>query len=275
MIKTTNSISMNKFTSTVLALLFVGIISLGLVVIFPFNHAAYAHTFSGGESAAFLALVKILQADSHLVQASIASSNVTSAQEHVKAVAEHLDANTTKELTERNKLVANDLTKAINDLQNTVNSKPAPTEAAIKGKVDRIDAFLQEAISVRVEKSQLNNSTVKGQAVGDIVNETLERYREAYGIEEGKGSAGHNTIVNMADYQSAQAIAAKAQEMFNEAKQLIPANSTSTTISAIAKLGNDLSTLKSDIDSKAPYDKVVTLINDTIQPSLKAAFNLP
>jgi hypothetical protein len=63
--------------------------------------------------------------------------------------------------------------------------------------------------------------------------------------------------------------------MFNEAKQLIPANSTSTTISAIAKQGNDLSTLKSDIDSKAPYDKVVTLINDTIQPSLKAAFNLP
>jgi hypothetical protein len=265
---------MKKITSTVLALLFAGIISIGLVVIFPFNHAAYAHTFSGGESAAFLALVKILQADSHLVQANIASSNVTSAQEHAQAVAEHLDANTTKELTERNKLVANDLTRAIADLQNTVKSKPASTEAVIKGKVDNIDALLQEAIGVRVEKSQLNNSTVKGQAVGDIVNETLERYREAYGIEEGKGSVGHNTIVNMANYQSAQAIAAKAQEMFNEAKQLIPANATSSITSAIAKLGSGLSTLKSDIDSKAPYDSVVTLIDNTIQPSLKAAFNL-
>jgi hypothetical protein len=266
---------MKKFTSTVFALLFAGIISVGLIIIFPFNLAAYAHTFSGGESAAFLALVKILQADSNLVQTNIASSNMTLAQEHAKAVVEHLDANTTKELTERNKLVANDLTKAIADLQNTVNLKPALTEAAIKGKVDSIDALLQEAISVRVEKSQLNNSTVKGQAVADIVNETLERYREAYGIEEGKGSAGHNTIVNMADYQSVQAIAAKAQEMFNEAKQLVPANSTSTTASAIDKLSSDLSTLKSDIDSKAPYDKVVTLIDDTIQPNLKAAFSLP
>jgi hypothetical protein len=266
---------MKKYTSTVFALLFAGIISVGLIIIFPFNHAAYAHTFSGGESAAFLALVKILQADSHLVQTNIASSNMTLAQEHAKAVVEHLDANTTKELIERNKLVASGLTKAIADLQDTVNSKPAPTADVIKGKVDNIDARLQEAITVRIEKNQLNNSTVKGQAVGDIVNETLERYREAYGIEEGKGSAGHNTIVNMADYQSAQAIAAKAQEMFNEAKQLVPANSTSTTTSAIAKLGSDLSTLKSDIDSKAPYDKVVTLIDDTIQPGLKVAFSLP
>ncbi len=45
---------MKKITSTVLALLFAGIISIGLVVIFPFNHAAYAHTFSGGESEHFL-----------------------------------------------------------------------------------------------------------------------------------------------------------------------------------------------------------------------------
>jgi hypothetical protein len=257
--------------SSILAILLVaGVISLG--VFFPLK-ATYAHTFSGGESAAFLALVKILQADSHLVQSNIAS-NATLAQAHANAVTEHLDANTTKELAERNKLVANDLTKAMADLNQTVQSKPTPTADVVKGKIDNIDALSQEAITVRVEKNQLSNSTVKGQAVSDIVDEALERYREAYGIEEGSSAAGHNTIVNMADYQSAQAIAPKAQEMFNEAKQLVSANESSSTSSAISKVGNDLSMLKNDIDTKAPYDKVATFANSTITPDLKAAFKL-
>jgi hypothetical protein len=262
---------MKRYIFNILILLFAGITSIGLI--FHVNQAVYAHTFSGGESAAFLALVKILQADLHLVQSNIAS-NVTLTQAHTNAVAEHLDANTTKELAERNKLVANDLIKAMADLNRTVITKPIPTQEVVKGKVDRIDALLQEAITVRVEKNQLNNSTVKGQAIGDIVNETLERYREAYGIEEGKSAIGHNTIVNMADYQSAQAITAKAQEMFSEAKQLMLANASSSSNSAIAKLGTDLSKLKNDIDSKIPYDNAVMLVDKTIQPSLKMAFNL-
>jgi hypothetical protein len=76
----------------------------------------------------------------------------------------------------------------------------------------------------------------------------------------------------MADYQSAQAITAKAQEMFSEAKQLVLANASSN--SAIVKLGTDLSKLKNDIDSKIPYDNAVMLVDKTIQPSLKMAFNL-
>jgi hypothetical protein len=253
----------NLTRSSILAILIAGLISLG--VVFPLK-AAYAHTFSGGESAAFLALVKILQADLDLVQSNVAS-NATLAQAHASAVAEHLDANTTKELTERNKLVANDLTKAISDLNQTVQSKPAVD--VVKGKISNINALLQEAITVRVEKNQLTNSTVKGQAVSDIADEALERYREAYGIEEGKSAAGHNAIVNMADYQSAQAIAAKTQEMFNEAKQL-----TSSTSAAITKVGNDLTQFKNYIDTKSPYDRVNSYMEDTLDPDIKEAFKL-
>ncbi|MFL6378429.1 MAG: hypothetical protein ACJ72R_13340, partial [Nitrososphaeraceae archaeon] len=255
----------NISRSSILAILFAGVVSMA--VVFPLK-AVYAHTFSGGESAAFLALVKILQADSNLVQSNIAS-NATLAQAHANAVAEHLDANTTKELAERNKLVANDLTKAISDLNQTVQSKPTPAADIVKGKINNINALLQEAVTVRVEKNQLTNSTVKGQAVADIVDEALERYREAYGIEEGKSTAGHNTIVNIADYQSAQAIAAKAQEMFNEAKQI-----TSTSSAAITKVGNDLTQFKNDIDMKTPYDKVNSYMEDTLDPDIKAAFKL-
>jgi hypothetical protein len=253
----------NISRNSILTILFAGVVSIA--VVFPLK-AAYAHTFSGGESAAFLALVKILQADLDLVQSNVAS-NATLAQAHASAVAEHLDANTTKELAERNKLVTNDLTKTISDLNQTVQSKPAVD--VVKGKISNINALLQEAITVRVEKNQLTNSTVKGQAISDIADEALERYREAYGIEEGKSAAGHNTIVNMADYQSAQAIAAKAQEMFNEAKQL-----ASTSSAAITKVGNDLTQFKNYINMKAPYDKVNSYMEDTLDPDIKAAFKL-
>ena len=248
--------------NSILAILFAGVISIA--VVFPLK-AAYAHTFSGGESAAFLALVKILQADLDQIQSNVAS-NATLSQAHASAVAEHLDANTTKELAERNKLVTNDLTKAISDLNQTIQSKPALD--VVKGKISNINALLQEAITVRVEKNQLTNSTVKGQAVSDIADEALERYREAYGIEEGKSAAGHNTIVNMADYQSAQAIAAKAQEMLNEAKQL------TSTSAAITKVGNDLMQFKNYIDTKTPYDKVNSYMENTLDPDIKAAFKL-
>jgi hypothetical protein len=252
----------NISRNSILTILFAGVVSIA--VVFPLK-AAYAHTFSGGESASFLALVKILQADLGLVQSNIAS-NATLAQSHASAVAEHLDTNTTKELAERNKLVTNDLTKAISDLNQTIQSKPAVD--VVKGKISNINALLQEAITVRVEKTQLTNSTVKGQAVSDIADEALERYREAYGIEEGKSAAGHNTIVNMADYQSAQAIAAKIQEMFNEAKQL------TSTSAAITKVGDDLTQFKNYIDSKTPYDRVNSYMEDTLDPDIKAAFKL-
>src|SRR5919199_529618 len=254
----------NISRNSILAILFAGVVSIA--VVFPLK-AVYAHTFSGGESAAFLALVKILQADLDLVQSNI-GSNATLAQAHASAVTEHLDANTTKELAERNKLVANDLTKTISDLNQTIQSKPTPAVDVVKGKINNINALLQEAITVRVEKNQLTNSTVKGQAVSDIADEALERYREAYGIEEGKSTAGHNSIVNMADYQSAQAIAAKAQEMLNEAKQLV------STSAAITKVGNDLMQFKNYIDTKTPYDKVNSYMENTLDPDIKAAFKL-
>src|SRR5919197_1139978 len=209
-----NNISIKSAAAVLLLLLLLAVISISLT--YTLNKVAYAHTFSGSESAAFLALVKIIQSEAGLIQSNL-PSNITLAQEHAEHLTEHLDANTTKELTERNKRVANDLTTALSDLQNTVKSKPIPAAEVIKDKVSNIGDILQEAITVRIEKDQLNNSTVKAEATSNIVNETLEHYGGAYGIKEEGGeeygntiTAGHNTIVNVAEYQSAQALASKA-----------------------------------------------------------------
>ena len=47
----------------------------------PNLHNAIAHTFSGDESASFLALVEMIEIEAHLAQRDL-SSNITLGQEH-------------------------------------------------------------------------------------------------------------------------------------------------------------------------------------------------
>ncbi|MGB8777244.1 MAG: hypothetical protein WCC82_03320, partial [Nitrososphaeraceae archaeon] len=177
-------------SSSILILLLTGIV-MSMVTIFPIKQMVYAHTFSGDESAAFLALVRQIEAEIGLVNSNL-PSNITLAQEHAEHATEHLDANTTKELTERNERVSNDLTRELSDLQASINAKPIPATQVINDKVANINATLQDAIAVRIEQDQLSNSTVNALAINDILGEVLEHYGAAYGIEEEGGEEEHS-----------------------------------------------------------------------------------
>ncbi len=130
------------------------------VVVLNTSNWAFAHTFSGDESATFLAVVEMIKTEAHLAQQNL-GTNVTLAQEHANATTEHLDANQTKEITERNKRVANELNDSLTALKEAFNSKSPPTASDVTGKVANIDAVLGEVVSVRIDKSQLDNVTVK------------------------------------------------------------------------------------------------------------------
>ncbi len=250
------------------------LISIGLST-YPITRTTYAHTFSGGESASFLALANQLTSEIHLVQSNI-PSNITLARDHASDAREHLDANTTKELSERNKRVANDLNVGLKDLQKTVNSSnPVPTQAAVKDKVDNIAALLHEALSFRVEPDQMKNATVHILALNDLLGEINEHYGGAYGIEEGakeNQTTPHNKIVNFADYQSAQSLANITTQMFNDAKKLAPSNVTSSE--AFVKIGGALKSLDEAIQSKKPVDQIQGIIDNQIRKNIESAFNL-
>jgi hypothetical protein len=281
-----------KSTIIIIIMLIAG--SISVVLVPELNRAVYAHTFTGEESASFLSVIKILQAENNLVQSNLAS-NLTLAQDHAKAIADVVRGNHTfgvlpDEVSENNKRVAADVIKAVDALRTTFNSKQKPSEADVKAKLDNLNAVLQEAVTVRVPKDHLSNSTVNAGVTRDLVNETLRQYGYAHGISVGKGSNtssnanavsaanSHNTIVNMSAYQSAQALSSQALSMISQIKTAVPANGTSsattTTTSAITKVDNDLSQLKSSIDVKSPYEKVASLVQKTIYPDLKAAFKL-
>jgi uncharacterized protein (DUF4415 family) len=283
-----------KSTAVIVILLLLG--SLSVAITSPFKQIAYAHTFTGDESASFLSVIRTLQAEANLVQANLAT-NLSLAQEHGKSVVGVVNANHTfgilpNEVSENNKRVAADIVSAATALQTAVKSNPIPTQADVKAKIDNLNATLQEAIAVRVPKDHVSNFTINGEATKNLVNETLRQYRYAFGISGSNGgnasninssasansgaSPRGNTVVNMnmSAYQSAQALASQAQRMLTETKALPLTNVTSTTKLTITKIANDLSQLKNIIDTKSPYGNVAGLVQKTIYPDLNAAFGL-
>jgi hypothetical protein len=264
--------SMRKIIITFLILSIVSSVAVSN----PLNRA-FAHTFSGDESATFLALLEMIKTEAHLAQQNL-GTNVTLAHEHAEATTEHLDANQTKEISERNKRVFNEFNDSLTALKNAFNSTSPPTASDIKDKVSNVDAILGEVLSVRIDKNQLNNVTVKASTINDLVGETLEHYGEAVGHEDTNKSSESNSttnasssavkIVNEAAYQTAQALSSRVIELYKDV------NSKALNSTAAEKAQSGLETLKSDIDKKVPFDTIDKLIDSTISPALNSAYDL-
>ena len=264
--------SMRKLIITFLILSIVSSVAVSN----PLNRA-FAHTFSGDESATFLALLEMIKTEAHLAQQDL-GTNVTLAQEHAEATTEHLDANQTKEISERNARVSNELNESLTALKNAFNSTSPPTASDIKDKVSNVDAILGEVLSVRIDKNQLNNVTVKASTINDLVGETLEHYGEAVGHEDTNNSSESNSttnasstavkIVNEAAYQTAQALSSRVIELYKDV------NSKALNSTAAENAQGGLEMLKSDIDKKVTFDTIDKLIDSTISPALNSGYDL-
>lgn len=264
--------SMRKLIITFLILSIVSSVAVSN----PLNRA-FAHTFSGDESATFLALLEMIKTEAHLAQQNL-GTNVTLAHEHAEATTEHLDANQTKEISERNTRVSNELNDSLTALKNAFNSTSPPTASDIKDKVSNVDAILGEVLSVRIDKNQLNNVTVKASTINDLVGETLEHYGEAVGHEDTNKSSESNSttnasssavkIVNEAAYQTAQALSSRVIELYKDV------NSKALNSTAAENAQSGLEMLKSDIDKKVPFDSLDKLIDSTISPALNSGYDL-
>jgi hypothetical protein len=243
-------------------LLFIGFVFTGMICS---NQVVYASSSFAAQSVPFLALVQKINVETHLVEPNI-SSNITLAQEHAGKAIEYFKAsNVTKEISAKNNTAANDLTTALADLQNATKSKPIST--TIKEKVHKIDAILDEAVRADIDKQYLNNTTIQSQVLANILKETLDNYgRNTIGVGEG---IPNNTMLSVGNYQSAQAFASKAEELFTK---LIPLANASVS-PAIGQIDDGIIQLRQDIDNHKSFNDVAGLVNSKIYPSLQIAFN--
>jgi hypothetical protein len=283
------------------ALLLAGLIFAGTVYAVP-GQQAFAHEFSGDESASFLALVESIKVELSLVQSNLAS-NATLAEEHAEHAHEHLDEHIIEEISERNERLGRDLPAALEDLHDTAASS---TEQDVQGKIQNINDLLAETVTIRISDEQMNNSTVWALVIANMADGVLEHYGAAYGMETEEGEHGHgdesgnmtddemnmtettseehdemdegmnmsggsDTIVSMVHYQSAQGMATRMQELFvDQVKPLAPANSTQ----AVADLEAGMQHLIQAIDNEEPFEDVEVIVHSEVHPNLQGAFNL-
>ncbi len=82
------------------------------------------------------------------------------------------------------------------------------------------------------------------------------------------------SLVNMSDYQSAQALAAKASEIFNTKLKLTTMNNNKNVTAFVTNLEKGLTQLNDSISSKATPLDVMMIVHTQIHPNLLEAFNL-
>lgn len=257
---------------------------LGLILLVGFNlntsKPIFAHTFSGDESASFLSAVEMIKIDSQLAAEEVAS-NISIAKDYAEHTTEHITANDTKEINERNPRLATELNNTLADFVNAFETG-TPSQSEITDKVSNISDVLSEVVSARIDQEQLDNVTVKALVVNDLIGEGLAHYGNALGMEESEheeneehesasnetenGSNETANIVNEADYESAKAAISRAIDMYNEIKPSENINST--------ELGTSLTSLKDAIDSKTSFDQIDKIVDDKITPLLNNIFEL-
>jgi hypothetical protein len=296
----------------------------------PFSRNAYGHNFTPNESASFLSFVDQLQIESELVQTSLANNNTALAQEHATRAMELLktedpvnNVTWTEEIAEENQRVADDLTTAISNLQNTSSEQQ---QQPVSQLVNDIDAIIGEAVTARIDQEQRDNATIQALAFAHLVDSILRNYGKAYGVgfdmtnmsnmagmmdmigsnnsssslamggmaddnnssnmNMGSMNTSSSTMMNMdsemkrnyplvntADYQSAQALAAKALEIFKAELRPMVSNNNNTA-AFITNLENGLTQLNNSIKSKASPMDIMMIVHTQVHPNLMQAFNL-
>ena len=251
---------------------------------------AYAHTFSGDESASFLAKVQELKVQTHLIQANLSNSTLVSW--HIDKSSEFWNASDTKEVAEKNKRIADDISNGLDTLF-TEAKKPNPDASVVSQTVTKLDGSLGEVISARIDTPKLQNATVNALALRTVIDEAIEDYGIALGASEGGAAATTNStaetstsaktpsnattsselaqVVNHAAYQTSSQLASVAKDMFTKLRTMAPSNATALSLNDIDK---GLSDLQKSIANTAPSDEAEGIVHDTIDPNLQAAFNL-
>jgi Na+/phosphate symporter len=261
----------------VIALLLAVVISSGLI----YSHPAYAHNFGGDESASFLAKVTEIKTEMNLLSKHISDSDAI--DYYSDALGEYWNANDTKEMGERNALLQKEIPDTIDA---TISNAKAGNQDAVNAGVSKLNGYLDEAIPVRINKDQLNNSTVQALAVTFVLKEALEKYGDATNgtvdlndmsqmknmgdnMSGMSSMSGSSNVVNQNAYENSIGLASGAQQMFNDLAAKNTAMSTSND-----KISAAFTKLLQDLNNKADANAIMVDVHVNLHPNLISAYNI-
>jgi hypothetical protein len=245
----------------------------------------YGHNFSANESAVFLALADTIKAEAQLVQENLSNNNVSLASEHANKASALFTAALIDEIAERNQRLADELNTALTTLKTSVAStSDNDTATDINSMIGDVDAILDEAVTARINPEQLDNSTTQVLRIIEIIDNVLGNYGDAFAVgfdmtnmsnlitdnrDNGSNSLSSMRLINVTDYQTAQALGVKAHEILNA--QLSNSSSNPQSLDNIASA---LQELMKTIDSKGTPNDVMMIVHTRIHPNFLTAFDL-
>lgn len=267
-----------------------------IVMSFVYNFQdAFTHTFRPNESASFLTFVTFMQVETDLAE-RMATENKTSAIKHASNAVDLLSDKWIGEIAEVNERVANELKTTTSSMLKNMTQNNVTSLTDIDEKVNLINDILDEAVSVRISESDLNNSTVQALVVANTANEIYKKYADALGISPLPKALSYLSIEmddqmmhseNMSDvkldltsprnitdissYQTANSLTLKAKDLVNnELLNTFPVNDTVI----ISTLDQEFQLLKESIDNKSPFMDILQIIHGKIHPLLIKTFKL-
>ena len=260
-------------------LLIIGIIASGLI----YTHPAYAHNLGGDQSASWLAKVAEIKTEANLISKHIGQKDVIGY--YSDALGEYWNANDTREMGERNTLLATEIPTVINA---TISDAQAGNQNAVNDDVSKLVGYLDESVPVRVDKDKLDNSTVQALSVTFVLKESLEKYGDSINatvnlndmsqmnMSSGSTMTGMSsgmsmptTVVDKNKYENAIGLVTTAQNMFNDVAAQNPDKSD-----ANGKISTAFTKLVQDINNKADAQTIMNDVHVNIHPSLIVAYGL-
>jgi hypothetical protein len=169
----------------------------------------YGHTFSQNENSLFLTRMNQIHSQLQLVQ-NLLSTNTTSGGDNAKLAQTHTtqalsflkekdpvnNVTWTREISERNQRVANDLIRELTDLNGLVYQRAssganfkgtlANESSSIQDNIFNLNGLVDEAISARIPKDIVNNSTNQALVLANMGSEIFYSYGQALGYPYAK-----------------------------------------------------------------------------------------
>jgi hypothetical protein len=230
-------------------------------------HTVYAHYFSKDDRASFLALIHQINAEIQLTNTDF-PSNVSIAIEHAENTAELL-----KKVYQFSEDIVDDsdfIREYNEQLNNTNSTVQALTFANV---IDEILRNYGNALEVNYDLTNMSNLVMSNVSHSATMMMDDNMKNSSIIREKSGNNTTHNIIVNLAAYQTAQALSDKSQRIFNKDLKPITA-ATSNVTTFIVKLENGLTQLRDAVNNNAAPMDVMMIVHTQIHPNLQKAYNL-
>jgi hypothetical protein len=233
------------------------------------------------------------------ITTEIAEENQRVANELTRAINDLQDISLSPQQVESIDQLVSDIDSILGEAESTRIEQEDLENATIQALAfaDLVNSILENygnAYAVNFDMTNMSNMAMMGQSNNNMSTMTMSNMstngndndsniemnsmnmsssRAMIGMDVGGGreSSINSSLVNMTDFQSAQALAAKALEIFNvELKPMAPNNSSAF----ISNLENGLTQLNDSIRNKASPMDIMMIVHTQIHPNILQAFNL-